>query len=62
MAHAAIRRTNSEQGGSREVRAKPPHPRRVFMQQRPRAASGAGTPGPAADPNDRAQRDVDGGL
>ena len=27
-----------------------------------RAASGAGTPGPAADPNDRAQRDVDGGL
>ena len=27
-----------------------------------RAASGAGTPGPAADPNDSAQRDVDGGL
>ena len=27
-----------------------------------RAASGADTPGPAADPNDRAQRDVDGGL
>ena len=27
-----------------------------------RAASGAGTPEPAADPNDSAQRDVDGGL
>ena len=40
MAHAAIRRTNSERGGSREVRAKPPHPRRVFMQQRPQLGSG----------------------